>query len=170
MWPTWIKNIFGFPARDGHLSAVKWVHRFSGLYGWSLAYRIPNSPWDRTKQKQIVSLFTFDNFKPVQKCVLQLVLRIHFILVFLLWCESGSALKKMVPHSQPDIGHISSRVTEFFGNLVVVLPFWQFIGYKRTNRQAKYIYRWEIYLLQEYSPHQNDPPLMLALVFFLSPV
>ena len=140
MWPTWIKNIFGFPARDGHLSAVKWVHRFSGLYGWSLAYRIPNSPWDRTKQKQIVSLFTFDNLKPVQKCVLQLVLRIHFILVFLLWCESGSALKKMVPHSQPDIGH------EYFFKSCWI--FWKFgcgstvltVYWIQTDKQTSKIY------------------------------
>jgi hypothetical protein len=44
-----MKNIFGLPARVGHLSAVKWPHKLSGLYGWSLAYRIPSSPWDRTK-------------------------------------------------------------------------------------------------------------------------
>lgn len=43
-----MKNNFGFPANVGHLSAVNALHKISGLYDVSFAYKILSSPWDKT--------------------------------------------------------------------------------------------------------------------------
>lgn len=47
-----VDSLNNSPAKVGHLSAVNGVHKLSGLYGVSFAYRIPSSPCDKTANRK----------------------------------------------------------------------------------------------------------------------